>query len=48
MLVLTGIFWLVAVSIMVFFFIQELEGLKKATRMKVREREKTTTRQDTD
>jgi hypothetical protein len=35
MLVLTGIFWVVAFSIMVYFFVQELGGLKKATKMKV-------------
>lgn len=48
MLVLTGIFWAVAVSVMAYFFIQELQGLKKATRMKVRDRQKTTARHDTD
>ena len=35
MLVITGVFWVIMVSIMVYFFIQELDGLKKATRMKV-------------
>jgi|AntAceMinimDraft_5_1070358.scaffolds.fasta_scaffold11129_5 hypothetical protein len=36
MLVITGVFWVAAFSVLVYLFTQEVAGLRKATKMKVR------------
>ena len=38
MLVVTAVFWVFAFSVMLYFFFQEMSGLRRATRMKVREK----------